>query len=50
MVLKDFTETLNIATESQYAEKDVLHIEQTKFIPDYIINFIIYPCSRYNQE
>ncbi|KAL6030268.1 hypothetical protein STEG23_031665, partial [Scotinomys teguina] len=34
MVLMDFTEPLNIATDSQYAERVVLHIETAEFIPD----------------
>ncbi|KAL6034225.1 hypothetical protein STEG23_023036 [Scotinomys teguina] len=34
MVLMDFTEPLNIVTDSQYAERVVLHIETAEFIPD----------------
>ena len=34
MVLRDFKEPLNIVTDSQYAERVVLHIETAKFIPD----------------
>ncbi|EGV93609.1 HERV-K_3q27.3 provirus ancestral Pol protein [Cricetulus griseus] len=34
MVLMDFTEPLNIVTDSQYAERVVLHIEPAEFIPD----------------
>ncbi|KAL6038953.1 hypothetical protein STEG23_010042 [Scotinomys teguina] len=34
MVLMDFTEPLNIVTDSQYAERVVLHIETVEFIPD----------------
>ena len=33
MVLIDNKETLNIVTDSQYAERVVLHIETTEFIP-----------------
>ncbi|KAL6070467.1 hypothetical protein STEG23_006054, partial [Scotinomys teguina] len=34
MVLMDFTEPLNIVTDSQYTERVVLHIETAEFIPD----------------
>ncbi|KAL6080220.1 hypothetical protein STEG23_010341, partial [Scotinomys teguina] len=34
LVLMDFSETLNIVTDSQYAERVVLHIETAEFIPD----------------
>ena len=34
MVLMDFTESVNIVTDLQYAERVVLHIEITEFIPD----------------
>ncbi|ERE69715.1 sorting nexin-6-like protein [Cricetulus griseus] len=34
MVLKDFTEPLNIVIDSQYAERVVLHIETAEFVPD----------------
>ena len=34
MVLLDFPEPLNIVTDSQYAERVVLHIESTELIPD----------------
>ena len=34
MVLRDFKELLNIVTNSQYAERVVLHIEIAEFIPD----------------
>ena len=34
MVLRDFKELLTIVTDSQYAERVVLHIEMTEFIPD----------------
>ena len=34
MVLMDFTEPLNIITDSQYAEKVMLHIEKAEFVPD----------------
>ena len=34
MVLRDFKKPLNIGTDSQYAERVVLHIETAKFIPD----------------
>ena len=34
MVLMDFTEPLNIVTDSQYAERVVLHIEMADFIND----------------
>ena len=34
MVLRDFKEPLNIVIDSQYAERVVLHIETTEFIPD----------------
>ena len=34
MVLRDFKERLNIITDSQYAEKVILHIETAEFIPD----------------
>ena len=33
MVLRDFKEPLNIVTDLQYAERVVLHIETTEFIP-----------------
>ncbi|KAL6044970.1 hypothetical protein STEG23_011887 [Scotinomys teguina] len=36
MVLMDFTEPLNIITDSQYAERVVIHIETAEFIPDNI--------------
>ena len=32
MVFKDFTEPLNIVTDSQYAERVVLHIETSEFV------------------
>ena len=34
MVLMDFTEPFNIVSDSQYAERVVLHIETAEFIPD----------------
>ena len=34
MVLSDFKEPLNIVTDSQYAERVILHIETAEFIPD----------------
>ena len=34
MVLRDFKEPLNIVTDSQHAERVVLNIETTEFIPD----------------
>ncbi|MGE9714896.1 DDE-type integrase/transposase/recombinase [Escherichia coli] len=34
LVLVDFTEPLNIVTDSQYAERVVLHIETAEFVPD----------------
>ena len=34
MELRDFKEPLYIVTDSQYAERVVLHIETTEFIPD----------------
>ena len=34
IVLRDFNEALNIVTDSQYAEKFILHIETAEFIPD----------------
>ena len=34
MVLRDFKEPLNILTDSQYAEKDDLHIETAEFKPN----------------
>ncbi|KAL6087838.1 hypothetical protein STEG23_011789 [Scotinomys teguina] len=34
LVLMDFSESLNIVTDSQYAERVVLHIETAEFIPD----------------
>ena len=34
MILLDFPESLNIITDSQYAERGVLHIEISEFIPD----------------
>ncbi|ERE72103.1 HERV-K-3q27.3 provirus ancestral Pol protein [Cricetulus griseus] len=34
MVLMDFTELLNIVTDSQYAKRVMLHIETAEFIPD----------------
>ena len=34
MVLSDFKEPLNVVTDSQYAERVILHIETTEFIPD----------------
>ena len=34
MVLRDLKEPLNIVTDSQYAERFVLHIETAEFIPD----------------
>ena len=36
MNLRDFKETLNIVTDSQYTERVVLHIETTEFIEDHI--------------
>ena len=33
MVLRDFKESFNIVTNSQYAERVVLHIEITEFVP-----------------
>lgn len=35
MVLSDFQEPLNIVTDSQYAERVVLHIETAELIQDY---------------
>ncbi|KAL6089067.1 hypothetical protein STEG23_027555, partial [Scotinomys teguina] len=34
LVLMDFSEPLNLVTDSQYAERVVLHIETAEFIPD----------------
>ena len=34
MVLRDFKEPLNIVTDSQYAERVILHIATAEFIPD----------------
>ncbi|KAL6092317.1 hypothetical protein STEG23_003249, partial [Scotinomys teguina] len=34
LVLMDFSEPLNIVTDSQYAERVVLHIDTAEFIPD----------------
>ena len=34
MVLRDFKEPLNVVTVSQYAERDILHIETAEFIQD----------------
>lgn len=34
MLLLNFPESLNIITDSQYAERVGLHIETTEFIPD----------------
>ena len=34
IVLRDFKEPLNIVTDSQYAERVVLHIETVEFVPD----------------
>ena len=34
MVLRDFKEPLNIVTDSQYAERVVLHIKTAEFTPD----------------
>ena len=34
MVLVDFTEPLNIVTDSQYAERVVLHVETADFVND----------------
>ena len=34
MVLRDFKESLNIVTDSQYADRIVLHIETTEYILD----------------
>ena len=34
MVLRDFKEPLNVVTDSQYAERIILHIETAEFIPD----------------
>ncbi|KAL6059743.1 hypothetical protein STEG23_009665, partial [Scotinomys teguina] len=34
LVLMDFSEPVNIVTDSQYAERVVLHIETAEFIPD----------------
>ena len=34
MVLRDFKEPLNTITDSQYAERVILHIETAEFIPD----------------
>ncbi|KAL6031193.1 hypothetical protein STEG23_024783, partial [Scotinomys teguina] len=34
LVLMDFSKPLNIVTDSQYAERVVLHIETAEFIPD----------------
>ena len=34
MVLRNFKEPLNTVTDSQYAERVVLHNETTRFIPD----------------
>ena len=34
MVLRDFKEPLNIVTDSQYAERVILHIKTAEFIPD----------------
>ena len=34
MVLRDFKEPHNIVTDSQYAERVILHIETAEFIPD----------------
>ena len=34
MVLRDFKEPLNIVTDLQYAERVVMNIETTEYIPD----------------
>ena len=34
MVLRDFKESFNIVTDSQYAERIVFHIETAEFITD----------------
>ena len=34
MVVRDFKESLNIVTDSQYEERVVLHIEMSEFIQD----------------
>ena len=34
MVLRDFKKPLNIVTDSQYAERVILHIKTAEFIPD----------------
>ena len=34
MVLRDFKEPLNIVTDSQYAERIILHIETAEFVSD----------------
>ena len=34
MVLRDFKEPLSIVTDSQYAERVILHIETAEFIRD----------------
>ena len=34
MVLRDFKEPFNIVTDSQYAERVILHIETAEFKPD----------------
>ena len=33
MVIRDFIESLNILTNSKYAERVILHIETSEFIP-----------------
>ncbi|KAL6091210.1 hypothetical protein STEG23_017687 [Scotinomys teguina] len=51
MVLMDFTEPLNTVTDSQYAERVVLHTETAESIPDkYRINFTIYTIAGNHQK
>ena len=51
MVLLDSPESLNIVTDSQYAERVVLHIETAGLIPDDSqLNFAIYSTTTSNQN
>lgn len=50
IVLLDFSEPLNIITDSQYAEGVVLHIETSELIPDVRINLAIYTITGNSQK
>ena len=50
MVLGDFQDPLNAVTEFQYAERVVMHIEITSFIPDDTeLTSFFHPGIRHNQ-